>query len=524
MFSLGMFVLFGILLLTFSLYHFVLTPPSNFPKNIPTIPFYVSLIPLFKDVDQEETFRQYLEAPLTKYGAIKIFFGARWNVLVQRPSLIAEVFKYEDTFAKSGNHKKIPYSVLAEYTGDNIISAHGKNWRLYQKIIKPGLQSDFDPSPIVKTVRRLLKLIFEEQAQSLSKGVLVPALFQRHALANLSEALLGTDFSTLDRSDAPLHALQTAVKREIFKPIYLNFPFLDRLRLPSRQRARALVAQFGAVLCSTVANSHLDCKHDGSQKPENLGCRLLMAYSQGALTSMQLRHNLTSVFLAGHENPQLLLTSAVFLLAEHPGVQDQLRSELRLAGLHDAEPDKLASLPLLNAVIYEVLRLYPPISQLINRRTTHSVALGGSIMLPEGTYVGYNAYATGRDRGIWGADAESFRPQRWGASIEEVRTNYRQVSRDGGFITFHGGRRACAGQRWAMFGARITLFELVRKTWWELDPGWERKMTSASTRCIVQEAFFWFFLLTLFLLFQAGPLYPRLLRARFHELVEVERF
>ena len=174
-----------------------LVPPRNFPRNIPTIPFYVTLIPLFKDVDQEDVYRKYLEKPLRTHGAVKIFFGARWNILVQRPSFVAEVFKHEDVYAKSGNQKKIPYSVLAEYTGDNIISSHGENWRLYQKVIKPGLAQDFDPQPILKNAGKLVSMLFQEQAASPSASVTVPQLFQRYTLANLSEALLGASFEVI---------------------------------------------------------------------------------------------------------------------------------------------------------------------------------------------------------------------------------------------------------------------------------------------------------------------------------------
>lgn len=172
----------------------VLLPPRNFPKNIPTIPFYVSLIPLFKDVDQTVTYKKYLEPHFRRYGAVKIFFGARWNILVQRPSFVAEVFKNEDVFAKSGNQKKIPYSVLAQYTGDNIISSHGENWRLYQSVIKPGLQQNLPESTIIKNAKALTELLLEEQVNSQRDSVLLPQLLQRYTLANLSECLLGASF------------------------------------------------------------------------------------------------------------------------------------------------------------------------------------------------------------------------------------------------------------------------------------------------------------------------------------------
>jgi cytochrome P450 len=170
------------------------TPPRNFPADIPTIPFYYALLPLFKDVDQAELYRQYLQEPLIRYGAVKLFFGGRWNILVTKPSFISEVFKYEDTYAKSGNQKKIPNSVLAHYTGDNIISAHGETWKLYTSVLKPGLQQDHDPMQIRQNTARLLELCFEQQKHSSTRSVIIPQLLQRFTLANLSEVLLGSNF------------------------------------------------------------------------------------------------------------------------------------------------------------------------------------------------------------------------------------------------------------------------------------------------------------------------------------------
>lgn len=189
---------------------FFIFPPRNFPKNIPTIPFYVTLLSLFRDdFDQVDLYEKYLARPLQQHGAVKIFFAARWNILVTRPALVAEVFRYEDAqYHKSGNQKKIPYSVIAEYTGDNVISAHGSDWRLYQSVLKPGLQRDFAIAPIRRNAHTLVRLLFEEQEQKLelsrnsnnkninnnNNSVLLPPLLQRYTLANLSESLLEADF------------------------------------------------------------------------------------------------------------------------------------------------------------------------------------------------------------------------------------------------------------------------------------------------------------------------------------------
>ncbi|KAL2808253.1 cytochrome P450 [Aspergillus granulosus] len=482
-------LLVGLLGLALAFLVYLFTPPSTFPRNIPTVPFYYTLLPLVKDNDQVDLYRQYLEKPLTTSGAAKLFFGGRWNILVRKPAYIAEVLKNEDIFAKSGNQVKIPHGVLAEYTGDNIISAHGENWKLYTSIFKPALQQDYDPRKIWDNASRLVNIIEGQQVGE--KGINVNPLLQRYALANLSEVLLGSSFGTLEEPNAPLHAFQMRLKPKIFDPVFLNFPILDHLRLPTRQDARRLVGEFTNELVRTVQSGHSSCHKQGQFK--NLGCRILGAFETGLLTEKQLRHNMISAFLAGHENPQLLLISTLFLLAEHRDVQETLRAEIASLGEEPTYND-LQSLPYLTSTIYESLRLYPPISQLINRRTTQPILLGGKVPIPAGTYVGYNAYSTNRDVDFWGAAADEFKPERWGTKMEDITGLFRLANAKGSFISFHGGRRACLGQKFAMLEARVTLAKLIRELEWEVDPTWPRMMTPA------------------------GPLYARNLRLAFRRV------
>ena len=99
------------------LFLFVLTPPRH-PHEIRSAPFWVTLLPILFDIDQQQIFEQYIAAPLYEHGAIKVFFGGRWNIIVERPEYISEVLKREQIYNKSGNQKKIPHSVLADFLGE----------------------------------------------------------------------------------------------------------------------------------------------------------------------------------------------------------------------------------------------------------------------------------------------------------------------------------------------------------------------------------------------------------------------
>jgi cytochrome P450 len=192
-------LLFLGVLLVFMVYYIFLLPPK-YPTNIPAIPFWVALIPFVKDIDQSDIFRRYIERPLRTHGAVKLFFGAQWNILVHRPSYLAEMFKDEDRYQKSGNQKKIPHSVLAEFLGDNIISSHGEVWRNYQSVIRPGLQRKFEADKIAANADLLCGLLQDAQARAGEGGVTVQELLQRYSVANCSEVMLQTKLDVSSNS------------------------------------------------------------------------------------------------------------------------------------------------------------------------------------------------------------------------------------------------------------------------------------------------------------------------------------
>lgn len=157
-----------------------------------------------------------------------------------------------------------------------------------------------------------------------------------------------------------------------------------------------------------------------------------------------------------------------------------MRIETSHLNLNTATVTDLTDLPYLTSTIYEVLRLFPPISQLINRRTSTPVLLGSKILIPDNTFVGYNAYSTNRSPKVWGPDADEFIPERWGVTNEDISKRYRKAKARAEFISFHGGSRACLGEKFAMLEMRVSIVALVREYEWGLDPEWVERMTPVS--------------------------------------------
>jgi unspecific monooxygenase len=161
-------------------------------------------------------------------------------------------------------------------------------------------------------------------------------------------------------------------------------------------------------------------------------------------------------------------------------VQEQLRKEVLLANNKAPSAELVHSLPYLTSVVLELLRLYPPVSQLINRVTLEPALLGGKIPIPKGTWVGWNAYGVHIDKNIWGPTAMEFRPERWGKTVEEMHSKFRKDTVKGAYIPFNAHSRKCLGQEFALLEMKIALFELVRRMTWTIHPSYELKLTSVS--------------------------------------------
>lgn len=188
----------GVLLLLFTsllILYWYIRIPGDMPRNIPKVPIYISLLGLWSDMGQDTIYDRWLRPPLEKHGAVKIWFAGRWNVLATRPQFLVDMFRHEDIYAKAGSQKKIPWSVIASLVGDNIINAHGTNWKLYTSIMKPGLQRRIiDSGHLLEKSRLFVDILLEEQEKIGRKsGVLANPIIQRWALSCMGISFMNVD-------------------------------------------------------------------------------------------------------------------------------------------------------------------------------------------------------------------------------------------------------------------------------------------------------------------------------------------
>lgn len=169
-----------------------------------------------------------------------------------------------------------------------------------------------------------------------------------------------------------------------------------------------------------------------------------------------------------------LLEWAMSELCKNPHTMQKSKQELHqvLNNKHKIQEKDLLNLHYLKLVIKETLRLHPPVPLLLPRLCREPCDING-FHIPEGTRVAVNVWAMGRDKGIWGYDAESFRPERF----EESSVDFGGGSFE--FLPFGAGRRMCPAIGFGLATAEIALAHLVHCFDWKLVDGEELDMREA---------------------------------------------
>ncbi|KAF5363712.1 hypothetical protein D9756_001123 [Leucocoprinus leucothites] len=305
------------------------------------------------------------------------------------------------------------------------------------------------------------------------------------------EALDGKNSPVLDIFDSFDDANTDFFSRIIFflGPV---FPTLQNLPTRSNRMLRRLRETMGKIADELLERSRrvkLDGKDDTVTadksiiallvKSENAGNQLRMS-SEEVLAQMERYQN--TLLLAGYETTSISLTWALIELSRRLDKQEKLRHELvsTLAGADPSWEQITSGLPYLDAVVHEVLRLHPPVSETTRVAAEDDVmpfsapftAADGSItdklFVAKGTIVSSPIAYLNNSEMLWGSDSREFVPERW---LDERFDRAREITGHRHILTFSDGPRICLGRTFALVEFKIFLAMMIVHYRFELPGG-----------------------------------------------------
>lgn len=237
--------------------------------------------------------------------------------------------------------------------------------------------------------------------------------------------------------------------KELVKPFAsqatLKWIVNNRLPTPEHLRFHRLARRIDDVVFRIIAERRASGKDEG----DLLSMLLAMRDEDGSqMTDQQLRDEVMTLFLAGHETTALTLAWSWYLLGTNPEAEKRFHEELdQVLGVRSPEMSDLQQLKFTEQIVKESMRLYPPAYGL-GREAINDCEIGG-YPVPSGTQVFMFQWVTQRDDRFFD-QAEKFKPSRWTKEFEEQLPKY-------AYFPFGGGPRACVGASFAMMEMMLVL-------------------------------------------------------------------
>jgi cytochrome P450 len=356
--------------------------------------------------------------------------GGRSIVLVHAVEVIEEIL-----VRKHGSFVKDAFtSEIAVVLGQGLLTTNGEQHRHQRKLVAPS----FAASEVSRYAPQMFgaAAAFAERLEN-GQTLDVSRAMMRLTLEILVRTLFGRDFHEYEFVDRELEATMQAFRPwpELFRlltPEWVPLPSRRRLRL-ARERLHGLVDRLLAQKRQSPAEDDLLSRLFAARDDER------------RLSHAELRDQVITLLLAGHETTALSLGYAFRLLALHPAARERVEAEL---GALKSPPsaEALRELEYTHAVFQETLRLFPP-AWVVGREALEDVVLAG-FRVPKGMQVMMPIFTLHRDP-RWFRDPEAFRPERFlpGGEVREGK-----VPRFA-YLPFGAGPHVCVGSHFALLEA-----------------------------------------------------------------------
>jgi cytochrome P450 len=368
--------------------------------------------------------------------------GVTYPVMVSAPAFAHEVLSER---AEDWEKSAVLTVFIRPITGDGILSSQGSRHKRRRAIVVPAFQANriarYHDAIVRETDRALdrfqpgARVDFGEEMLHLTLEIVGATLFN---------AKVSGDIDRVGRAvTAGSEAVTALLRSVVFLPP-------TRFTAPGRKLIRA-----GRELDEVVYRILRERRESGEDPGDVLSMLLAArdADSGEGLSDQELRDEVMTLFLAGHETTANALTWALALVSAHPEVASRLTEEVDALGGQAPRFEDLAKLPYAMCVFKEALRLYPP-AYVVGRTSLTETRIGRHV-LPRGQVALINIYGIHRRPELF-PEPDAFRPERFLDGAEKRLPK-------GAYIPFGGGPRICVGNHFALMEGQLVLARLAQR-------------------------------------------------------------
>ena len=388
-----------------------------------------------------------------------------WDVFqVTHPAVVKHILQDNN---RNYSKNTIQYNTLSKVTGRGLLTSDGALWLRQRRLMQPAFHRKrihaFGDDIAAATAGMLDRWAGQLDGATID----VDAEMMQVALEIVGKTLFNLDL----RHEAP--EMTEGVLEMLAYVVYRAKAMVaPPLSWPTgrNRRYRAAMAKLERVIYETIAARRTSGVDHGDVLSTLLAAR--DEDTGEGMSDGQIRDEMATLIIAGHETVASALTWAWHLLAENPAIRAELESELDgVLGGRPPAADDLPSLPYTRMVFEETLRLYPP-AWLITRRALGEDRIGDTT-IPANAIIIMSPYVTHRLPAYW-PEPLAFMPRRFTPEAVAARPRF-------AYIPFGGGPRLCIGDSFALMEGPLILAAVAQRYRLESDPACLPQMDALVT-------------------------------------------
>ncbi|CAB4387303.1 unnamed protein product [Rhizophagus irregularis] len=388
--------------------------------------------------------------------------------------LITDITIVQDVLINNTYDYVKPINIISDavaFIGRGLALSEGEDHKRQRKMMNPA----FTHSNIKKMLPTITQMssklisVIEDKINLGESNIILTPYISQATLDIIGLVRFNYEFNSLKSPNELADAYKTLISPPtilhiIYSRLSYYFPFIRSIPIKINKSFINACAVIERELKNLVKRKYKEAEI-GELKDDLLSVLIKLNKTlpiEEKLTNEELKYQIMTFLLARHETTNILTNWALYLLSQHPHVQDLLREEL-VKAFPDKSNFNLNSLEFLNCVVKETLRLHSPAVMI--RRTNIKDKVFGNYLIPKNTIIMISISGLHKSPEIWGPTAAEFDPKRWlDSTLTENVSNLN-------FLPFSAGARSCIGNKLALVEFKVILSILIRNFVFQITEG-----------------------------------------------------